>query len=403
MSSLSDVFRQAVSDDKDLRMSAEAQPDIGYPTGILNFDFMNGYVSHVDNSEKNIHEEYYSLGISNGSMVMVIGRSGCGKSTFCTQIAANIVRPFPNATIFEDSLEGGMNAERREQLSGFSGDEYKKRFIIRNTGITAENFLKRIKAIHDLKLANRDQFTYDTGKLDKYGEPIKMLEPTVYILDSIALIMPEEMVEEGEVSSNMKVVAVTKTVTDIVRRILPMLKMANIILVIVNHIMQNISVTPTKADLAFLKQNESLPRGKTIVYLCNTVIRLDDKKMKADEKLHVAGSLVSIENTKSRSAAAGRKTTLVFTYEYGFDPELSLFLMLQDAGRVHGAGIGYYLDDYKDYKFSLRQFKDKLKENPEFYKIFTRVALDELKKYLVEQNTTIDQRMAVTSDILKML
>ena len=123
---LAELFRETVSKSKDLRMSSEAKPDVGYPTGFLNFDFINGYMYHVDYGD--IHTQYYSLGISDGSMVMVIGRTGCGKTTFCAQIAANIVRPFPNATIFEDSIEGGLLDERRQQLSGFYGEEYKKRF-----------------------------------------------------------------------------------------------------------------------------------------------------------------------------------------------------------------------------------------------------------------------------------
>ena len=105
MTLLSDMFRQEVSKSKDMSMSVEATTDVGYPTGFANFDFMNGYIQTVNNEAKNIHEEYYSLGIANGSFVMVIGRSGCGKSTFCEQIAANIIRPFKSSCIFEDSTE----------------------------------------------------------------------------------------------------------------------------------------------------------------------------------------------------------------------------------------------------------------------------------------------------------
>ena len=105
MSLLSTMFREEVSKDKDLQMAAEATTDVGFPTGFPNFDFMNGYIQTVDNDEKNIHQQYYSTGVSNGSFIMVIGRSGCGKSTFCEQIAANIVRPFPKAMVFEDSSE----------------------------------------------------------------------------------------------------------------------------------------------------------------------------------------------------------------------------------------------------------------------------------------------------------
>lgn len=399
---LAELFRETVSKSKDLRMSSEAKPDVGYPTGFLNFDFINGYMYHVDYGD--IHTQYYSLGISDGSMVMVIGRTGCGKTTFCTQVAANIVRPFPNATIFEDSVEGGLIAERRQQLSGFYGEEYHKRYIIRNKGVNAENFYARIKMIHDMKLANPDKFMYDTGKLDKFGQPISIFEPTVYILDSIAMIMPEDLTEEEELSGSMSVTASAKVVTNIMRRIVPMLKAANIILIVINHILDDISVKPKKAAIAYLKQGESLPRGKTLLYLCNTLIRLDDKKMKEDEKFKIPGSLVTVSAVKSRSAIANRPTPLVFNQISGFDPDLSLFVMLYEAGRIHGAGLGMFFDDRNDLKFSFGTFKDKIKSNPELYKVFMETALDELKQYPTNQDVEdAAASFSTTENILSML
>nr|DAE38924.1 MAG TPA: Protein recA [Caudoviricetes sp.] len=384
MSLLSTMFREEVSKDKDLQMAAEATTDVGFPTGFPNFDFMNGYIQTVDNDEKNIHQQYYSTGVSNGSFIMVIGRSGCGKSTFCEQIAANIVRPFPKAMVFEDSSETlSMTWQRRELLTGYHGDELKKRYIIRDSGITAENFYKRIKMIYNLKIEHKDEFMYDTGKLDTFGNPIMMFEPTVYILDSIALLMPENVLEQDELSGGMSTTAGAKVITQVFRGIIQMLKAANIILIAVNHILDDVSINPMmhkKTALAYLKQGETLPRGKTIIYLANTIIRLDDvTKLKSDEKFKVPGSLVDVTLVKSRSARANQKTTLLFNQNTGFDPVLSAFLFMQERGRVHGAGIGLYIDEHKDMKFSMGNFKDKM-QKPEFYDMFMNAYSEELFK-----------------------
>jgi RecA/RadA recombinase len=402
-SSLSAMFRNAVASNKDLRMSVEAKPDVGYPTGFLNFDFMNGYIYHVGGENPDTSNDYYSIGISDGSMVMVIGRTGCGKSTFCAQMGANIVRPFPNASIFEDSLEGGMLDSRRQQLSGFYGEEYKKRYIIRNTGINAENFFKRIKMIHDMKIANPDKFMYDTGKCDMYGKPIHAFEPTVYILDSIAMIMPEDMTEDEELKGSMATTAAAKVVTASMRRIVPLLKMSNIILIIVNHILDSISIPPKKPDLAYLKVGETLPRGKTVTYLCNTLIRLDDKKIKPDEKFHVHGALVNATLCKTRSAMANQSTVLMLDLSIGFDPDLSLFIMLQEAGRIHGAGLGMYFDDKNDHKFSMGTFKEKIHKDPELYQIFIETCLDHLKS--IPERQTIGEYDGINTcqNILNMI
>ena len=176
---LSNMFRAKVAD-MDYNMKTEAIEDIGYPTGYLNFDYMNGYIT-----EEKVNGQivpYYSLGVTDGSYVAFVGNTGTGKTTLVCEMAANIVRPFKTSTIFEDSLEAGLTHARRRSLSGFSEQEYKDRYIIRNTGINAENLYKRIKMIHDLKVQNPQQFLYDTGHRDLYGNPIMKMEPTIYII-----------------------------------------------------------------------------------------------------------------------------------------------------------------------------------------------------------------------------
>ena len=260
---LTTKFREAVSKLKDYRMKVETEFNVGYSTGFLNLDFVNGTMVHVNDTANNRQFSYYSVGITDGSMVMVIGRSGCGKTTFCIQSAANIVRPFKTSCIFEDNIEGGLTSTRRLTLSRFSSEELKDRFVCRNTGITAENFYERIKMIHDMKINNRSDFEYDTGLYDDTGNRIYKLEPTVYILDSIALLMPEKYTDEDELSGQMGATAAAKTNTAIFKRITPMLKAANIILMVINHINKAIAISqyqPTKAQVSYLKQDESLPK-----------------------------------------------------------------------------------------------------------------------------------------------
>ena len=136
--SLASMFRQKVSKLKDYNMRVETEFAVGYPTGFLSFDFVNGTIVHVQTEDKSF--SYYSVGITDGSMVMLIGRSGCGKTTYTVQAAANIIRPFKTSTIFHDDIEGGLNSSRREVLTRMTPQELEERYIIRNTGITSENW-----------------------------------------------------------------------------------------------------------------------------------------------------------------------------------------------------------------------------------------------------------------------
>lgn len=405
---LSDCFRKAVSKHKDSRMKEESAAGVGYSTGFLNFDFMNGTVVHVKSEKRNFN--YYSVGIQDGCLVMLIGRSGCGKTTWAVQTASNIVRNFPTACVFHDDIEGGLTEYRKELLSGFHGQELQEKYLSRNTGITAENFYERLRMIHDMKLENRAEYEYDTGFLDSHGNHIYKLEPTVYILDSVALLMPAQYTEEEELSGSMSATAAAKTNSMSFKRIIPMLKSANIILLMINHINKKIDINPmqrTKAQVSYLKQDESLPGGNTIIYLTNVLLRFDDNsKLKQDEAFGIAGNMVDVSLVKSRNNRAGKTCTLVFDQNRGFDPELSLFVMLKNAKRINGAGAYLYIGDRDDIKFSQKNFKEKLKESPELRNAFINEVMIMLKAELDEADAadeTDSYDYSLGTDILSMM
>ena len=406
---LSQQFREAVAKHKDYRMKDESSPSVAYPTGFLNFDFMNGNVVHVKTKERDI--KYYSVGIQDGCLVMLIGRSGCGKTTFAVQTAANIIRPFASSCIMHDDIEGGLSdVNRRELLTGFHGEELTRRYISRNTGITAENFYERVKLTYDLKMNNREMYEYDTGLFDSMGNRIYKLEPTVIILDSVALLMPSQYTEEEELSGSMSATAAAKTNSMSFKRIIPMLKSANIIILMINHINKKIDINPmqrTKAQVSYLKQDESLPGGNTIIYLTNILLRFDDNsKLKQDEAFGIAGNLVDITLVKSRNNRAGKSCTLVFNQDTGFDPELSLFVMLKNAKKINGAGAYLYLGDRSDMKFAQKNFKQKLRESPEFRQLFISEAIAMLKGDLDQNNPGNDltcNDYSISTDIMNQI
>lgn len=395
MGLLADRFRAQMAKTKDPRME-EAVADVMYPTGFLPFDFLNGYKVHVKSDTQDFW--YSSVGIVDGSSTMVCGRSGSGKTTIALQMAANIIRPFPEATIFYDDIEGGSNDTRRELLTHFTPEECQQRIIYRNTAVSAENFYKRIASIYEIKMNNRADFEYDTGKLDSQGNKIYKLIPTVYILDSLALLTPEKLTEEEELSGQMSTTATAKTNTAVFKRIIPKLKAANIILFTINHINDKIEInafTHSKAQISFLKQGETLPGGKAALYLANNMIRVDDgAKLKETDGLGINGKIVDFEIIKSRTNAAGRSVPMVFDFTNGFDDILSLFMFLKSTGAII-TGATCYLRGHEDMKFRQRDFKNKLFNDPEFAKAFNEVARAELETLLgnpeVEEQKNITQ------------
>lgn len=362
----------------------EAVADVGYTTGFLGLDFTNGCVVHVDNKERGMHFSYNSLGIVDGSANTFIGRAGCGKSTLIVQIAANIAKRFKTASIFHDDIEGGMVESRIQTLGKFTPEFFQQRYIYRNTGITAENFYQRIKMIHDIKVGNRENYEYDTELFDSFGNRIYKYEPTLYLLDSVAMLMPEKVTEEEELSGQMSATGAAKVNTRIFKQIVPMLKSANIILLVINHILDDVQINQyakSQAQVSYLKQGERLPGGKAVIYLANNMFRLDDSKLKSDQGYNIFGSIVNLTVVKSRTNKSGVAIPLVYDMEKGYDPELSLFELLKQAGKLKGAGVGLRFGDC-EVKFSQKNFKEKLRENKDLQEAFAKEAYDLLITYL---------------------
>lgn len=402
---LAERFREEVAKCKDARMKSEAELDVGYPTGFLGFDFMNGTVVHVRSNRVNIR--YNSIGVVDGSIVMVVGRSGCGKTTFVTQCGYGIIKPFKTGTLYFDSIEGGIVNSRLEDLAELYGQDLLDVTIMRNSGINSENVYERIKMIHDLKLSEREKYEYDTGLLNENGESIIKLEPTVYILDSLAMLMPAQLTEEEKMSGQMSTTASAKTNAQLFRRIIPLLKAANIIFFVINHITEKVEINMfarKKAQLSFLKQDENLPGGRTPVYLANLLVRMDDStKLKSTEGFGIHGSIVELTLIKSRTSAAGNSINLVLDLSKGFDKELSMFQLLKENGYVSGAGAHFYLGEHKEIKFSQKDFKQTLQENEELQKIFVELSMEMLNNLINdmdEERTAERMGFDMTSAIL---
>lgn len=389
MSKLIDSYRKAVSNSKNYRMKDEAVANVGYSTGFLNFDFMNGTVVHVKSKDR--VGRYYSIGIPDGCFVLLIGRSGSGKTSWAVQAASNIVRPFENSAIFHDDIEGGMTAYRKAVLTGFTDEEMQNKYLSRDTGISAENVYERIRMLHDIKMENRQDYEYDTGLFDSYGKRIFKLYPTAYLVDSIALLMPQQYTEEEEISGQMSATATARMNSQLFKRLIPLIKAANIILIGINHINKKIEINPmvhTKTQVSYLKQDETLPGGNTVVYLSNLMIRFDDgQKLKESEAFGISGCMVDLQLIKSRNNRAGQTCTLVFDQNRGFDPELSLFVMMKNEKRINGAGSYLYIGDRNDIKFSQKNLKNLLETNDEFRHIFIEEAVNLLKDMLDRYDT----------------
>lgn len=403
--SLLDNFRNAVSKSKVNGTANKAEFDVMYPTGFLSLDYLNGTVVHVQDKETHKEFSYNSTGIVDGSTNMIIGRSGSGKSTLIQQIAAGIVKPFirkgMDSQLLVDDIEGSLPQSRKEFLWSFTEEELAKYTDTRNTGITTENLLQRIAALRDEKISNRKKYEYDTGLYDTYGNRIFKLVPSVYICDSLAMLMPEDVNEDDSLGTNMNGATVAKANTVLIKKIAQYCKEANIIFFTVNHILPDINTGFIKkaAQISGLKEGERISGGRVATYLANNLFRVDDSlTLKATDGMGIDGSVVYLSIVKSRTNTSKKSVPLIFNKTDGkFDQILSLFYLLKTEAVFKGTGAYMYLEDVPDVKFGQKNFKERLGENPELQKAFAKECYQLLSTYLsdtriesAEETKTID-------------
>lgn len=390
---------------KDKNRKDEAEFDVMYSSGFLAIDYLNGTTIHVESPERNF--TYNSCGIVDGSTNTTIGRTGSGKSTLTTEICGEILRPFIDAgydaMLFYDDIEGSLPQVRKEFLLNLSKEEINEHVVIRNTGITTENVFNRIKNIHDYKLQNRSDYEYDTGLYDTYGERIFKLIPTIYFIDSLPLLLPENIIEDEELGGNMDASSVAKSNTFMFKKMAQLCKEANIILFTINHILDDIQMgfIPKAAQISGLKDKERLPGGKAALYLANNMFRVDDSlTLKADKDYGIDGSVITFSLVKTRTNASKKSIPLIFNKTEGrYDKILSLFHLVKQKGRVMGAGSASYFEGAPDVKFTQKTFKSKLESSPELQEAFSKECFDILKTLLSDTKRVPAEEVSVVKNI----
>jgi RecA/RadA recombinase len=353
---------------------------IAYKTGFPALDYALGCKINIFDNDGCLSGTYPSLGVTAGSIVTVIGKTHVGKTTLAIQLAANIVRPFPNGLVIHYDLEGGTNYTRIGALSKYSPSEMKSgKYTLRQEHCSMEEIKLTISKLYNEKINNPDKYKYDTGKVNEFGEPIIAFEPTCIIIDSVASLSTHinENTKDGqkaleEISSQTDKMRLTAEVGRFLNESLNMMKSANIIMFLINHIKQKPPMgVPQAPELMYLKQDETMPCGKALQYYTNTMIRLtavgSEKYLIEDDGFNGFGVLAQF--VKNRSNANGTIVPLVFDKVRGYDSVRSSVYYAKENGLLGGNRSGYYFTSNKELKFTQKEMHKNFADNRDLYKI----------------------------------
>lgn len=344
-----------------------SQVSVTYKTGFIPFDYLNGYKVKVVDKEENVVDEYPAVGITGGTFITVIGKSGVAKTTWVIQTAYNIVKDFEDdAFVMCYDLEQALNYTRIKNITKASQQDLDNKFILRQEKNYIEDIFDSIISIANTKEANKKEFQYDTGMKDEFGRPIVAYVPTVVIIDSIPTLASKETDEEMKGGTDAARMA--KVIKQFYSKLMPIIKTYNITIFTINHINAKMEInafTKTQPQIMYLKSDESLPGGVAPIYYANTLIKfVSSTKYKAEDD-GFDGFLVRAELLKSRSNKAGQFCNLVYNQVNGFDPVLSVYQFATDNNLVDGRNPYKYFKSNKDIKFDSRKLREEMDKNPD--------------------------------------
>lgn len=220
-----------------------SQTAVSYKTGFLPFDYRNGYAIEVRDMDENLIETYQSLGIVGGTFITIVGKAGTAKTTFAVQMASAIVRPFDSGLVQHFDLEQALNYTRIKNITGWKQQELVDKYILKQEDNYIDDIFDAIIEIATAKEEDPETFKYDSGIKDEFGDPIRLYVPTVLIIDSIPTLASKDkgkMQLEGSTYANRA----AKDIAQFYKRLMPVIKKFNIIVVAINHINTKIEINP---------------------------------------------------------------------------------------------------------------------------------------------------------------
>nr|DAX41688.1 MAG TPA: Recombination and repair protein [Caudoviricetes sp.] len=384
-------------------------------TGFHLYDYFFGSVINIHDQYGNIIRQEPRVGQAAGTFNMFVGASGSSKTTLAIQVASNILRQFENATIMHYDCEQRIDISRIEIVSQlpsyyFHGDT--QRYILQAGAVGLDVIQEAIVKMYVNKMKMKKELIVDSGFKDEFNNPVMIFPPSIFIIDSITTVLSttfspdntKEASDAEKMRGNTEGARDAKTLKGFFKDILPLCKEANIIIFAVNHLNSNMSMNafmPVAKQQNFLKQEESIPGGKTMIFYPFNIAKMvakpsDDFREDTDG---FSGHMVMIEPIKSSSNQSGNNSKgvsfqMVFSYKHGFDPLRTLIMYGKEKGLIEGNKTRMKFRDDPSFTFSFKTIMKEKDEKPiwENLKKFVIPTLNEHLSFIEPNEVKFDQR-----------
>ena len=401
---------------------------VQYPTGFTYLDYGAGSYLTVYDSDEDPLYVYHNIGISRGSVNVVIAKSQGGKTTLSIGMGAAIITPYINSFIrlkmlsnFDDKLKGKdpefdgkpiiqiLDTEKTlpidyaKKIAQFTNKQTQS-FIMINPITTDKDLMKCLEQHVKYKVDHMKKILMPMR--DIYGNPIYDYPPTVMIIDSTSQLLIEDcddpaMIKKGKnaetisniYSNNIQNTAGARraqVITALYSQMVNYASRYNIIIFSINHINKLLPVNgmPVK-QYRGLRAGETIGGGEKAIYLSNSILRLDVIKnvssigtTSVNLGEGVTGHIAIASWIKSKTNSKSNNCQLVYTNRAGYDPLLSNLWQMKVDGTLKEAGRFLYVPGRDDCKFTLKNFREVYSDHPDLLLDTYRVLRDNCEKLL---------------------
>lgn len=386
-----------------------------HKTGFPLFDYYFGSVVNVHDELGNLIGQEPRIGQAAGTFNLIVGSSGSGKSTFVTQISANIMRQFPFSNIIHYDCENRMDVTRCENITKLPASYFDpnigERYMIKSGMVGLDTIQEMIVKTYVNKMKLKKELEIKSGIKDEFGKDVIIFQPTIIIIDSITTVINEtinpdnakEAKNAENLRGNTEGARDAKTMKGFLKEVLPMCKEAGILIYGINHINTNMSMnafTPVARSQINLKVDEVIPGGRSLIFYSFNIVKLNPKPSDnfTEESDGFVGHIVGIEPIKSSVNVSGNNSKgvsfeMVFDFKKGFDSLRSMILYARDNGIIEGNKNRMKFKNDDSFTFSWKTLYEEVKEKP-IWENIKKYVIPELEKHLsfIDTNEKFDDR-----------
>ena len=415
---------------------------VQHPTGFPYLDYGSGGYLTIYDEDENPVKYYHNIGITSGSVNVIISKSQGGKTTLAIEMAMAIIEPYINPVIRKFYLDA--HRDKKHPAPKVDGvpfiqildsektlpiDYVKKLTKYKNSWLGRHVTINPVSTDKDCMKAIEEHIKYKVEHLspdispivDVFGNQIVEYPPTVMIIDSATQLILEDVDDPTSGSKkdgtiygsyenaiqNTAGARRAKIISALYSQWVNYAKRYNIIIFSIHHINKSPAImgVPTKMYRG-LRAGETIAGGERAIYLASSILRLDVIKNVGGASTSavnlgdgIIGHIAKATWIKSKTNSLRNECQLVYTNKNGYDPLLSTLWNAKEVGDLDKKGNYYYLRAYPEYLFTMKNVHQVFAEHPEMIGAYYEQFRDICAKLLDNPENAMKQDKKLMKEI----